>query len=146
MFFKEVKQFMDDLTMFCKFLRCVTGANSHIVHEVCKFIWKFLFDWAEILVGGSLEERWRIAESEAHDLGNDGSNLCFEGGFVVVVFVNEDVVIPGAYVKLCEDFFAFEFIKFSFSISHSVVVFDGEVIDFSIVNDHAEFSWLLFRD
>src|SRR6266850_5448337 len=137
---------MYDLSMFRKFLWSVASADAHIIHKMCKVVWVFLFDCSEIPVCGSLEKRWCIAQSKQHDLWNVCANLCFERCFVPIFGFNNYIVIPSSNVKLCEDFFAFEFVQLSFCVCHGVMVFDSHVVYFAIINDHSKLPWLFLWD
>jgi hypothetical protein len=51
-------------------------------------------------VHGSLKEGGSIGQSEVHNMGNVGAKLGFDGSFVLILFIDADVIVAHAYIKL----------------------------------------------
>src|SRR5579863_6317238 len=76
-----------------------------------------------------------VAEAEGHDLWNVGTEGSLESGFLCVFWIDQNVIVPSADVKLGKKTFAFELIELYLDIGHGVVIFDGDIVQLAIIHD-----------
>ena len=99
---ENLEEFMGDFSMEFSPGIGVVHSYSHIIHVIREIVWIFLFEWAKVLVHGTLEDGWGIAESECHYRQNKGTKRGFECGLVLVLLCNADVVVPGPNIGFRE--------------------------------------------
>ena len=93
-----------------------------------------------------LESGWRVGESKEHNCRFKESFRSKECHFPFVSFLNVDIVVSPAYVKLSEEGAAGEAINSLGNEWGDVAVFLGPMVDGAVVLDQMEFAIFLFDE
>jgi len=83
---------MEDFIIFC--------GDDHIVHVNVEPALCDLF--LEYVIYHSLEGSQRVGQAKEHDCWFEESFTSFEGGFILIAFLNVNIVVPPANIKLGE--------------------------------------------
>ena len=87
-----------------------------------------------------------IGHAEEHDSGFIESSVGDEGGFPLVAFLDSNIVISPAYIKLGKDFGVFKFVNEVGNQGEGVCISNSVAIEISVVLARSEASILFFDE
>ena len=97
----------------------------------------------EYVVHHVLEGSGGVVESEWHDFPLVTSQWGIERRFPFVSLFDTNVMISGTDIKLCEMGTTFPFVKKFGYKGQGVRILDGDVIEFSVIDNHSPFAVFL---
>jgi hypothetical protein len=97
---QKVEDVMDNAAMEGQIVVC---SDENVIHINKQHSWVLVFQGAEQAVHGFLERGWRVRQSEVHDVWLVQPKGCLERCFVVVLWLDLDVIITPSDVKCGEE-------------------------------------------
>ena len=75
----------------------------HILEYICTIDAEFIVYWLEEMVDHCLKRGWRIGKSEVHDIRLEKSIFRFECCFVLVPFLDANIVVSPSDIEFRKD-------------------------------------------
>jgi hypothetical protein len=118
--------------------------NDKVVHVSMDILWVLPFQRGKDMIHHALECSRGIAEPKWYNFGSEEPLLCFYYHDLLTAGVDSNVIILVSDVKFGHEFGLLHLVKYDVNPGQRVHIWDGPLIDFSIIVNWLPLATLLF--